>query len=96
MRRLNRYVEEQAPWVLARDDARADELDRVLASLIEGVRVVAVALHPWIPATVEKLLDTLGAPELALDGARMQAGRLGAIAKLEPLFPKPQLDPVAQ
>ena len=96
VRRLNRYVEEQAPWVLARDDERAAELDRVLASLIEGLRVVTVVLHPWIPATVEKLLDTLGAPDLALAGARMQAGRLGAIAKLEPLFPKPQLDPVAR
>jgi len=95
VRRLNRYVEEQAPWVLARDDARAADLDRVLASLIGGLRVVAVVLHPWIPATVERLLGALDAPELALEGARTQAGRLGRIAKLEPLFPKPQLDPVA-
>src|ERR1044072_1384592 len=35
VRRLNRYVEEQAPWVLERDDARAADLDRVLASLTE-------------------------------------------------------------
>ncbi len=90
VRRLNRYVESQAPWVLAKDEARADELDRVLASLTEGLRVVAVALHPWIPASVEKLLATLGAPELELDGARMMAGRLGAIDRLEPLFPKPR------
>jgi len=90
VRRLNRYVEEQAPWVLAKDDARANELDRVLASLAEGLRVVAVVLHPWIPATVEKLLATLGAPELELAGACTTAGRLGAIEKLEPLFPKPK------
>jgi methionyl-tRNA synthetase len=89
VRRLNRYVEEQAPWVVAKDEARADELDRVLASLVEGLRVTAVVLHPWIPASSEKLLDALGAPELALDGARMQAGRVGAVAKLEQLFPKP-------
>ena len=95
VRRLNRYVEEQAPWVLARDDARAADLDRVLASLIGGLRVIAVVVHPWIPATVERLLGALDAPELALEGARTQAGRLGRIAKLEPLFPKPQLDPVA-
>ena len=50
-------------------------------------------LHPWIPESAEKLLDALGAPELDLAGARMQAGRLGAIAKLEPLFPKPQTLP---
>ncbi len=90
VRRLNRYVEEQAPWVLAKDEARAGELDRVLASLSEGLRVVAVALHPWIPESVAKLLDTLGAPELELDGARMIAGRLGTIATLQPLFPKPK------
>jgi methionyl-tRNA synthetase len=95
VRRLNRYVEEQAPWVLAKDEARADELDRVLVSLTEGLRVVAVTLHPWIPASAEKLLAALGAPELDLQGARVQAGRLGAIDKLEPLFPKPKLEPVA-
>jgi methionyl-tRNA synthetase len=88
VRRLNRYVEEQAPWVLAKDEARAGELDRVLASLTEGLRVIAVALHPWIPASSGKLLDALGAPQVDLAGARMQAGRLGAIARLEPLFPK--------
>jgi len=88
VRRLNRYVEEQAPWVLAKDEARAEELDRVLASLAEGLRVVAVALHPWIPESTGRLLATLGAPQLELEGARMQAGRLGAISKLEPLFPK--------
>ncbi len=91
VRRLNRYVEEQAPWVLAKDEARAGELDRVLCSLAEGLRVLAVALHPWIPTTTGKLLQTLGAPELDLDGARVQAGRLDAIEKLEPLFPKPTL-----
>jgi methionyl-tRNA synthetase len=90
VRRLNRYVEEQAPWTLAKDPERAAELDRVLASLTEGLRVIGVVLHPWLPDSTGRLLDALGAPDLALDGARMQAGRLGAIAKLEPLFPKPQ------
>jgi methionyl-tRNA synthetase len=90
VRRLNRYVEEQAPWTLAKDPERAADLDRVLASLAEGLRVVAVLLAPWLPETSDKLLAALGAPELALDGARMQAGRLGAITKLEQLFPKPQ------
>ena len=90
VRRLNRYVEEQAPWTLAKDPERAAELDRVLASLAEALRVVAVLLHPWMPESSGKLLDALGAPELELEGARMQSGRLGAIARLEPLFPKPQ------
>jgi methionyl-tRNA synthetase len=90
VRRLNRYVEERAPWVLAKDEARAAELDRVLVSLVEGLRVVAIVLHPWIPASVDKLLAALAAPELDLGGARMTAGRLGTIDRLEPLFPKPR------
>jgi methionyl-tRNA synthetase len=89
VRRLNRFVEEQAPWTLAKDDARAADLDRVLASLSEGLRVLAVILHPWMPESTGKLLAALGDEDVALDGARMQAGRLGAISKLDPLFPKP-------
>jgi methionyl-tRNA synthetase len=90
VRRLNRYVEEQAPWTLAKDDARAGDLDRVLASLAEGLRVIGVVLHPWMPETTGKLLDALGAPEVELDGARMRSGGLGKLDRLEQLFPKPQ------
>ncbi|CAN5227160.1 methionine--tRNA ligase [soil metagenome] len=90
VRRLNRYVEEQAPWTLAKDPDRAGELDTVLASLIEGLRVVAVVLHPWLPESTGKLLDALGSPQVDLECARVQAGRLGAIDKLAPLFPKPR------
>jgi methionyl-tRNA synthetase len=90
VRRLNRYVEEQAPWQLAKDVARAEELDRVLRTLAEGLRVLTVLLHPWLPLTSAKLLETLGAPDLSLSGARLGAGALGAVARLEPLFPKQQ------
>ncbi|MEA2181155.1 MAG: methionyl-tRNA synthetase, partial [Solirubrobacteraceae bacterium] len=90
VRRLNRYVEEQAPWTLAKDAQRAGELDTVLASLTEGLRTIAVLLHPWIPQSTGTLLHALGAPQLEFEGARMQRGRLGAISALEQLFPKPQ------
>ncbi|MDX6657963.1 MAG: methionyl-tRNA synthetase [Solirubrobacteraceae bacterium] len=91
VRRLNRFVEEQAPWVLAKDEARQADLDRVLLSLAEGVRVIAVLLHPWIPATIEKLLAALGRG--GPDGVSYAKARFGAdppttVAELEPLFPK--------
>ncbi len=89
VRRLNRYVEERAPWTLAKDDARAGELDVVLLSLAEGLRVLAVVLHPWLPESMQTMLDALAAPELELEEARMQSGRLGAIQTIAPLFPKP-------
>jgi methionyl-tRNA synthetase len=91
VRRLNRYVEEQAPWQLAKDPAKATELDVALRSLAEGIRVVTVLLHPYLPETAEKLLAALGRPELALDGAAFGAGPGGArVEKPPPLFPKPQ------
>jgi methionyl-tRNA synthetase len=88
VRRLNRYVEEQAPWQLAKDDARAGDLDRVLATLAEGLRVIAVLLHPWLPERMGVLLGALGAPDLALEGARLGAGSLSRVEKMTPLFPK--------
>jgi methionyl-tRNA synthetase len=88
VRRLNRYVEEQAPWQLAKDEARAQELDRVLGTLVEGLRVLAVLLHPYLPASTATLLQALGAPDVSFAGARLGAGAVGRVAPLEPLFPK--------
>jgi methionyl-tRNA synthetase len=90
VRRLNRYVEEQAPWQLAKDPDRAPDLDRVLRSLAEGLRVVTVLLAPWIPGAAEKLLAALGTPDLSLADARLGAGEIDAVTALEPLFPKQQ------
>ena len=93
VRRLNRYVEEQAPWTLAKDEARAADLDRVLRSLVEGLRVVGVLLAPWIPGASEKLLTALGAPGDDYASARYGAGAVARVEKIAPLFPKH--DPVA-
>jgi methionyl-tRNA synthetase len=88
VRRLNRYVEEQAPWRLAKDDSRALDLDRVLCTLLEGLRVVAVLLWPYLPASAEQLLGALGAPDLALAGAELGSGSIERVNTIEPLFPK--------
>ncbi len=89
VRRCNRYVEERAPWQLARDPACAAELDRTLASLVEAVRVVSVLLAAYIPVSAIRLLDALAAPELSLPGAEFAARGSGrTVAALEPLFPK--------
>jgi len=89
VRRLNRYVEEQAPWTLAKDPARAADLGRVLASLVEGLRVVTVLLVPYLPKATGTLLDALGVEDISLASARYGAGGGGgAITALQPLFPK--------
>jgi methionyl-tRNA synthetase len=90
VRRLNRYVEEQAPWKLAKDDAQQDKLDTVLRSLAEGLRVVTVLLHPYLPETTQRLLDALGETDHGIEAARFGAGTPGAhVTPLDPpLFPK--------
>jgi methionyl-tRNA synthetase len=93
VRRLNRYVEEQAPWQLAKDDARAEDLDRVLHTLAEGLRSVTVLLWPYLPASAERLLGALGSPELSLAGAELGRGRMGRVSPIESLFPKGAPDP---
>jgi methionyl-tRNA synthetase len=90
VRRLNRYVEERAPWQLAKDESKAGELDQTLCSLAEGLRVVTVLLVPYIPETAERLLAALGTPDTSLETARYGSGLRGArIEKVPPLFPKP-------
>jgi methionyl-tRNA synthetase len=89
VRRLNRYVEERAPWELARDPEAADQLDQTLASLAEGVRAVSVLLHPYMPATTERLLEALGDPEIGYERALFAERGGGAqVSPIEPLFPK--------
>jgi methionyl-tRNA synthetase len=90
VRRLNRYVEEQAPWKLAKDDEQAERLDTVLRSLAEGLRVVTVLLHAYMPETTQRLMDALGQDgRFAIETARFGAGGAGAVTPLDPpLFPK--------
>jgi methionyl-tRNA synthetase len=89
VRRLNRYVEERAPWQLARDPDAAEELDRTLASLAEGVRSVSVLLHPYMPSSTVRLLEAIGHGDVDYSSASFsQRGRSVSVTALEPLFPK--------
>jgi methionyl-tRNA synthetase len=88
VRRLNAYVAETEPWKLAKDPERAADLDRALASVIEGVRVIAVLLVPFMPETVDKLAVALGDPALDYDAAAYGARRLVQVEKVAPLFPR--------
>jgi methionyl-tRNA synthetase len=88
VRRLNRYVEERAPWRLAGEESRGQELDRVLCTLAEGLRVVTVLLWPYLPASAERLLAALGAPDLSLAGAELGAGGIERVKPIEQLFPR--------
>ncbi|MBE6908194.1 MAG: methionine--tRNA ligase [Ruminococcaceae bacterium] len=59
--RANKYIDETAPWVLAKDEAKKDRLAAVLYNLLETVRVCAVLLTPFMPESVEKIFAQIGA-----------------------------------
>ena len=63
--RSNKYIDETAPWVLGKDPAKKDRLAAVLYNLLEGIRVCAVLLTPFMPDTVVKIFDQIGASEEA-------------------------------
>jgi methionyl-tRNA synthetase len=87
VRRLNQYVEENRPWDLAKDPAAASELDRVLYNLAEGVRVLGLLLHAYMPVTSDRVLDALG--ESSRELAEFGSGTGGQrVERIPPLFPK--------
>ena len=89
VRRLNRFVQDEEPWKLAKDEDAAERLDTVLYSLAEGLRFVSVLVHPYMPDTSGRLLEALGQTDLSYEGAAFGARPGGArTGKLEPLFPR--------
>ena len=90
VQRLNRLVEQRAPWTLAKDPARAGELDQTLHSLAEGLRAV-VLLWPVIPGSAERILAALGQDpaDVSLARAAWGAGTQGAtVVPTGQLFPR--------
>jgi methionyl-tRNA synthetase len=94
VRRLNRYVQDEEPWKLAKDESAADRLDQVLYALAEGLRTVSVLLHPYMPESAGRLLEALGQEDLSLENAAFGSVGGGAQAgELSPLFPR--IEPAA-
>jgi methionyl-tRNA synthetase len=60
---MNKYIESEAPWALAKDPSKRDELSTVIYSSLEALRFLAVVLHPFIPVATERLYRSLGFSE---------------------------------
>ena len=59
LRRSNKYIDETAPWTLAKEEDKKDLLETVLYNLLESIRVAAVNLESFIPETSAKIFDQL-------------------------------------
>jgi methionyl-tRNA synthetase len=63
--RANKYIDENAPWVLAKDEASKPRLACVLYNLLETVRVCAGLLTPFMPDTAKEIANRLGGADMA-------------------------------
>lgn len=90
--RTNKYIDETAPWVLAKDETNRPRLASVLYNLLECVRICGILLTPFMPETVKKIFEQIGAD--ASITTYESAGTFGllpqnaAIHKGDSLFPR--------
>jgi methionyl-tRNA synthetase len=76
VQRSNKYIDETAPWALAKDEAQRGRLEEVLYALCEALRVLSILIHPYMHHSAEEIRRQLGllAPDAAPDGAPEAAG----------------------
>ncbi len=67
LKRCNKYIDETAPWALAKDEANKDRLNTVLYNLLESIRISAVLLEAYIPDTSKAILDQLNTQKRDFD-----------------------------
>ncbi|MDR2174340.1 MAG: methionine--tRNA ligase [Synergistaceae bacterium] len=93
--RGNKYIDETTPWKLQKD-GDAERLNSVLLTLYEILRLSALLVAPYIPASAEKIWKQLGLSgsplSVELDGFRWTDGAGTAVAKAEVLFPRIDLE----
>ena len=65
--RANKYIDENAPWVLAKDESKKARLARVMYNLLETVRICGGLLQPFMPATSEEIMKRIGATQYDWD-----------------------------
>jgi methionyl-tRNA synthetase len=96
VRRINRYLEERKPWKLAANREHSEELDTVLYTAAESLRLVAILLAPFLPNAANRIADQLG-----LDGVGEGAWRdegtwgsrsLSAVVAGSLLFPRIEVE----
>lgn len=93
IRRSNKYIDETTPWVLAKDEAKAERLQTVLYNLLESLRVIALLVSPFIPVSAADMWKQLGLADfdkaLLSDGQTWGGYPAGTkVCKGNALFPR--------
>ena len=85
-KRCNKYIDETAPWALAKDDANRERLETVLYNLLECIRVIGILLTPFMPSTAKAIHEQLGTVLSAMSDAVYGAAGQHTVGTPSPLF----------
>ena len=101
LRRANKYIDETAPWALAKEEANRGRLGTVLYNLLESIRFAAIMLESFLPETSAKILAQIGGENGGLEslqsfGVLPVGGKVGAgeilFARLDPVKKMEEID----
>jgi len=91
---LNKYLDETAPWGLAKDEGKRRELEAVLYNCLEALRLLAIMLSPFMPSAAQRLWEMLGFDSKVEEARIEEVGRWGLLPEGQqtqppsPLFPR--------
>ena len=87
-KRSNKYIDETAPWALAKDEANKNRLSTVLYNLLEAIRIIAVELTCFMPDTAKAILTQINCEEASYESIlSFGAAKLGTkVGTATPLF----------
>lgn len=86
LRASNKYIDETAPWVLAKDETKKDVLKTVLYNLLEAIRISAILLEPIMPTTSKKIYSGLNTTLTEFDNLVFGLNKEYSVTSCEVLF----------
>lgn len=93
LRNSNKYIDDTAPWVLAKDESKKARLETVLYNLLEAIRVTNILLKPFMPESTTKVEEYLNCDKTAFEDAKYNENLTYKVTDSpKPLFEKIQKD----
>ena len=100
--RANKYIDETAPWALAKDESKKQELANTMYNLVEALRVISGLIYPYMPTTAGKLWQQLNLPGTIEELRLADIEKWGStpanmhIGQAQQLFPRIEVEKVEQ
>ena len=100
--RANKYIDETAPWALAKDESKKQELANTMYNLVEALRIISGLIYPYMPTTAGKLWQQLNLPGTIEELRLADIEKWGAtpvnmhIGQAQQLFPRIEMEKVEQ